>query len=72
VVAGAGPERPEEVGQLHDLAAADAGATVRFELADQFWGDRYGQVQDPYGFIWSIGAPVKQAQPQAAEQPATA
>jgi PhnB protein len=51
--------------------AVDAGAEVRFELADQFWGDRYGQVQDPFGFTWSIGAPVKQAQ-QAAEQPATA
>jgi PhnB protein len=52
--------------------AVDAGAEVRFELADQFWGDRYGQVQDPFGFTWSIGAPVKQAQQQAAEQPATA
>ena len=52
--------------------AIDAGAEVRFELADQFWGDRYGQVKDPFGFIWSIGAPVKQAQQQSAEQPATA
>ena len=52
--------------------ALDAGAEVRFELADQFWGDRYGQVKDPFGFIWSIGAPVKQAQQQSAEQPATA
>jgi PhnB protein len=52
--------------------ALDAGAEVRFELADQFWGDRYGQVKDPYGFIWSIGMPIKQAQQQDAEQPATA
>jgi PhnB protein len=44
--------------------AIDAGAEVRFELADQFWGDRYGQVQDPFGFTWSVGAPVKQAQQQ--------
>jgi PhnB protein len=52
--------------------ALDAGAQVRFELADQFWGDRYGQVTDPFGFIWSIGAPVKQEQQQSVEQPATA
>ena len=52
--------------------ALDAGAEVRLELADQFWGDRYGQVKDPYGFIWSIGAPIKQGQQQPAEQPATA
>ena len=38
--------------------ALEAGATEKFPLADQFWGDRYGQVMDPYGFTWSIGAPV--------------
>ena len=37
--------------------AVDAGADVHFPIADQFWGDRYGQVKDPYGFTWSIGAP---------------
>ena len=50
--------------------ALDAGAEVRFPLADQFWGDRYGQVKDPFGFTWSIGAPVKQAQPAGSGQPA--
>ena len=38
--------------------ALEAGATERFPLADQFWGDRYGQVTDPFGFTWSIGAPA--------------
>ena len=52
--------------------ATGAGAEVRFPMADQFWGDRYGQVKDPFGFTWSIGAPLKQAQKQSAEQPATA
>jgi PhnB protein len=53
--------------------AVGAGSEVRFPLADQFWGDRYGQVQDPFGFTWSIGAPVKQAQQQAGQAaPATA
>lgn len=40
--------------------ALDAGAVVRLPLDNQFWGDRYGQVDDPYGFTWSIGAPVKE------------
>jgi len=40
--------------------ALDAGASVRFPLADQFWGDRYGQVTDPFGHVWSIGAPIAQ------------
>ena len=42
--------------------AVEAGATVRMELADQFWGDRYGQLDDPFGHRWSIGAPVAGAQ----------
>lgn len=39
--------------------AVDAGATIVMPLADQFWGDRYGQVKDPFGHSWSIGAPIK-------------
>ena len=35
--------------------ALEAGCTVRFPLADQFWGDRYGQLDDPFGHRWSIG-----------------
>jgi PhnB protein len=52
--------------------ALDAGAREHFPLADQFWGDRYGQVKDPFGFTWSIGAPVKQAQPAGQTADATA
>jgi PhnB protein len=37
--------------------AVGAGATVTMELADMFWGDRYGQLKDPFGHSWSIGAP---------------
>lgn len=39
--------------------ALAAGAIVTMPLSDQFWGDRYGQVKDPFGHSWSIGAPVK-------------
>jgi PhnB protein len=39
--------------------AVDAGATIIMPLADQFWGDRYGQLADPFGHKWSIAAPVK-------------
>jgi len=34
--------------------AVEAGCTVTFPLADQFWGDRYGHVKDPFGFTWAI------------------
>jgi PhnB protein len=42
--------------------AIGAGANVVLELADQFWGDRYGQVRDPFGHVWAIGAPVSAPQ----------
>ena len=34
--------------------ALAAGCEVNFPIADQFWGDRYGQVRDPFGFVWAI------------------
>ena len=39
--------------------AVDAGAEIKMPLADQFWGDRYGQLRDPFGHSWSIAAPVR-------------
>jgi len=43
----------EDADKTFDQAVA-AGATVRMPLADMFWGDRYGQLIDPFGHIWSI------------------
>jgi PhnB protein len=40
--------------------AIDAGATVVMPLEDQFWGDRYGVLQDPFGHQWSLGQPVRE------------
>jgi uncharacterized glyoxalase superfamily protein PhnB len=34
--------------------AVKAGAKVTMPLADQFWGDRYGIVTDPFGHMWAI------------------
>ena len=34
--------------------AVAAGATVAMPVADQFWGDRYGVLRDPFGHSWSL------------------
>jgi uncharacterized glyoxalase superfamily protein PhnB len=34
--------------------AVEAGAKVLSPLEDQFWGDRYGKLQDPFGHTWAI------------------
>jgi uncharacterized glyoxalase superfamily protein PhnB len=39
--------------------AVKAGAEVEMPVMDQFWGDRYGKLKDPFGHKWSIGTHVK-------------
>jgi uncharacterized glyoxalase superfamily protein PhnB len=62
------PFKPPEGFTLHlpvdDIDAAwkqatEAGAEVVLPLQVMFWGDRYGQVRDPFGVIWAFVAPVK-------------
>ena len=45
--------------------AVEAGCTVKMAIADQFWGDRYGAVIDPFGHSWSIGSRLAQSAPPA-------
>src|SRR5258706_11286925 len=49
--------------------AVDAGAAVVMPLADQFWGDRYGLVKDPFGHQWSIGSPMEDLTPAQMNEP---
>jgi len=35
--------------------AVAAGAQVRQPLADTFWGDLHGQLDDPFGLRWNVG-----------------
>ena len=44
--------------------AVAAGCTVRMPLGDQFWGDRMGQLEDPYGHLWSLAQRTKDMTPQ--------
>jgi PhnB protein len=57
----------ENVDRLFDQAVG-AGATVAMPLANQFWGDRYGQVKDPYGHLWALGQHVEDVAPDEMER----
>ncbi|KUI11587.1 hypothetical protein AU193_19535 [Mycobacterium sp. GA-1285] len=48
--------------------AVDAGATVVMPLDDMFWGDRYGELRDPFGHLWSLGQPVRDVSPEEIEK----
>lgn len=43
--------------------AVDAGATVIMPVDDQFWGDRYGALKDPFGHNWSLATHKQQLTP---------
>ncbi|HTV56630.1 MAG TPA: VOC family protein [Terriglobia bacterium] len=48
--------------------AVSAGAKVTMPLANQFWGDRYGQVSDPFGHQWALGQHVEDVAPEEMEK----
>jgi len=44
--------------------ATGAGCTVRMPVADMFWGDRYGEVEDPFGFRWGLATHTEDLTPE--------
>jgi PhnB protein len=44
--------------------AVAAGATDLMPVSDAFWGDRMGQVKDPYGFRWTLATHTKDLTPE--------
>src|SRR5207302_2290625 len=51
----------EGVEQLWNQAL-NAGAKPTLPLENQFWGERYGKLQDPFGHIWSVSMTVKMSE----------
>ena len=43
--------------------AVKSGCSVKMPMADQFWGDRYGCVVDPYGHVWSVATHIEDLTP---------
>ncbi len=44
--------------------AVAAGCSIEFPITNQFWGDRYGKIKDPYGHQWSVGTHVEDVGPK--------
>ena len=47
--------------------ALEAGAEIHHELADQFWGERHGQLTDPFGHRWNIAQHLRDLTPEEIE-----
>jgi PhnB protein len=52
----------EDVDETFDRAVK-AGATVVRAVEDQFYGDRSGQFEDPYGHRWSVASHIEDVPP---------
>jgi len=48
--------------------AVEAGAEITMPLADMFWGDRYGLLEDPFGHRWSVATHVRDVSPEELER----
>ena len=48
--------------------AVAAGAKIKMPVADMFWGDRYGQLEDPFGHRWSVATHVRDVSPEEMKQ----
>jgi PhnB protein len=48
--------------------AVAAGAQVKMPLADQFWGDRYGKLADPFGHEWAVATHLEDLTPAEMER----
>lgn len=48
--------------------AVAAGAKVKMPIADQFWGDRYGLVTDPFGHVWGIATHKEELTPEQMQE----
>ncbi len=48
--------------------AVEAGCTVKMPMDNMFWGDRYGQVVDPYGFVWAVAQHVEDPTPEQIQE----
>ena len=48
--------------------AVGAGCEVVMPISDQFWGDRYGHVRDPFGFLWAIASRKEELTPEEMQE----
>ncbi|MEM6782711.1 MAG: VOC family protein [Bacteroidota bacterium] len=43
--------------------ALDLGARTLMPVEDQFWGDRFGKLIDPFGHVWAVATHVRDVPP---------
>lgn len=57
----------EDVDAIFNQAVA-AGATVKRPIKDEFYGDRSGNLEDPFGHVWTISTHKEDVSPEEIER----
>ena len=57
----------EDVDKTYERAIA-SGCEVKMKIMNAFWGDRYAQVLDPFGYIWSMASKIKKLTPEEIDE----
>jgi uncharacterized glyoxalase superfamily protein PhnB len=61
----------DNVDEVFERAISE-GAREEMPLQDQFWGDRYGKIVDPFGHRWSLATHIEDVPPEEMEMRAEA
>ncbi len=57
----------EDVDEVFNRAVG-AGGKVKMPLQNMFWGDRFGEIVDPFGHHWSVASRVEELSPEEIER----
>jgi PhnB protein len=57
----------EDVDKVYDTAVK-AGGKAAMPPSDMFWGDRYGQLVDPFGHVWGVATHKEEVSPEETEK----
>jgi PhnB protein len=49
---------------MTERRAVAAGAELEMPIEEQFWGERYGVIRDPFGHRWNIGHSIEEVTPE--------
>ncbi|MBI5634778.1 MAG: VOC family protein [Nitrospirae bacterium] len=52
--------------------ALDAGCVIKMPVQDMFWGDRFGSLNDPFGYNWSLATHTRDLTDQEIQEGAKA
>ncbi len=64
---GSAPARADDVDAAFQRAI-EAGTIPKIPVANAFYGDRYGQLTDPFGHVWALATVLEKLTPEQVDE----